>query len=126
MKLAQDAYCKREGNRFLLGTGKVEKQVELTQEGQWLVRSHSEIARKEYCPKRRCQARRVFRHRGRGILLRIQRPLDPGRPGGVHRPPRERRSHSFTLEHSPLRVRRHYVVYPGTAVIRSGPSMKTW
>ena len=39
MKLAQDAYCKREGNRFLLGTGKMEKQVELTQDGQWLVRS---------------------------------------------------------------------------------------
>ena len=34
MKLAQDAYCKREGNRFLLGTGKMEKQVELTQDGQ--------------------------------------------------------------------------------------------
>lgn len=88
MKLAQDAYCKREGNRFLLGTGKVEKQVELTQEGQWLVRSlRNKRTGKEYVQNGAAKPDEFFVTVDGGVLLRFQWPLDPCGPGGVHRPP---------------------------------------
>lgn len=118
MKLAQDAYCKREGNRFLLGTGKMEKQVELTQDGQWLVRSlRNKRTGKEYVQNGAAKPDEFFV------------TVDGAYCSGSNGPwtlagqeectgPQGEKEYSFTLEHSPLRVRRHYVVYPGTAVIQ--------
>ena len=114
-----DAYSRREGNVIRLGTGRIAMELELTAEGAYFLRSLRHTATgKEYV-----QARRV---RPDEFAVTVDGETVCGASGGfaledvaTARLSQGELETVVTLRRGDLRVARHYVAYPGLAVIQS-------
>ena len=122
--MKMDAYCKREGNSFLMGTEKVEKRLELTPQGQWLVKSlKNKRTGKEYVQNGGTQPDEFF--------VTVDGVYYSGSNGPWQLRGQEEKTGKqgekeviFTLCGGPLEVTRHYVLYPGTSIIQEWTEYK--
>lgn len=114
-----DTYCKREGNRILLGTEKIAMTLELTERGAYLLQSFVNRATgKEYV-----QPGPV---RPDEFAIAVDGQEVRGASGGfslesvtAHTLSQGELETVVTLQRRNLLVERHYVCYPGLAVIQS-------
>ena len=118
------SYCVREGNRLRLGTGRMEKTLELTADGRWIVQSLKNSATgKEYVQRGAALPDEFF--------VTVNGAYLSGSTGGwslqefaeCDGPPGEHEV-TVTLRRHDLEAARHYVLYPGVPVIQEWTEYK--
>ena len=111
-----DAYVRRQGNEWIMGTARAERRIRLAGGHLGMTSLRNKVSGKEYKDATGAPAEIKFLANGQDVSA----PAWPWklRSDHVSKGKQNEIQLDIELESSNLRVTKHYVIYPGTSVIR--------